>query len=225
MKANNELLLDIIINKKKTIKLYIEELKSSLNDVEEGRFLFYQEEIKTKTAVYDFLLGMYDSVKDSSNCLKLLKNALVSIENSDYYEYINNAWKYDAIKDLILEYKKEYKKEFKYNKKIGVNGVFDKELFCLLIKKKINKYTNCNKVTREKYKHLVAFLNEFLQEIENSVCPLKTIKQKLKLYEKYKKMEYIEIRSKKVSKVEVLKEIINEYNAKKVSVRECAISL
>lgn len=218
MKSNRELLLDIIYNRKKHIKLYIEELQNSVNNSDDDKAMVYRNDIESLENDLSFYDEIELCVDTYSNGLDYLKKYIKRCESNDDSSLLRID-KYSILKELLKEYKIEYKKNYWNNKRLGLNGIFDNNLFCEIIKNKINKYVNCNKVTRKKYSHLVVFLNELLHEMENSDSPLKLLKQKMKMYEKYKKTEYIEIRSKKLTKVDILKEILEEYNKKKIKLR------
>lgn len=217
MKSNKEILLDIIYMKKKNNEKYIEEIRNSL-DIEDkfsGSFLEYDiEKLEEENEYLDEIRAF---VITSIDGLKYVKNSIKKFEKKQDYSIIVS--KYNLMKNLIKNYKIEYNKNYKINNSVGTKGVFDNNLFCEVIKKQIFKYTNCNIVTKKKYSNLVAFLNEILHEMESSNDPLKTLKEKMKLYEKYKNSEYVIIRNNKVSKVEVLGNIIDEYNSRKEILR------
>lgn len=205
MKSTNELLIDIIYAKKRTLKLQIEELEKNVEQYSKDFFLLSQIIEKSEELYFlDELRVVFLAEKDG---LKII-NQFIKKSNDDGQYKVN---KHDILKQLIREYKIEYKKNNFVNKKLGLSGIFDNNLFCEIIQKKIDKYTNCNKVTRKKYVHLTVFLNELLCEMQNSDNPLKILRHKMKIYAKYKNSEYIEIRNKKLRKEEILKEIIKEY--------------
>jgi len=218
MGSNKEILLDIIYMKKVNNELYIQELNDSLKDMDEEKNILYKHDIKLKKEELEFLDELKEEISITSNGLGFLNKLLKTYNDSDKPHLITIS-KYDIINQILKEYKIEYKKNYWNNKKVGTNGVFDNTLFCKIIRRKIDKYTNCNKVTRKKYNHLVVFLNEFLHEMEHSNDPLKTLKQKMRLYSRYKKTEIIEIRDEQISKISLVKEILNEYNNKKITMR------
>ena len=216
MKENTTLLLDIIQNKKKHIEMFMDELNNSLDIMDENNLYIYKNELSKKQETIEFLDSLIIKIKDSPDLgLKILKNGF-SIANSKHSIKIN---KEKILKELIKEYQIEYKKNYWNNKYIGISGIFDNDLFCNIIKNKINKYSNCNKVTKTKYKHLNAFLNELLNDMENAENPLKMLKQKMKLSKKYKKTEYIEIRKYQKAKIDIIKEILEEYKMQKNEIR------
>lgn len=216
MKENTTLLLDIIQNKKKHIEMFMDELNNSLDIMDENNLYIYKNELSKKQETIEFLDSLIIKIKDSPDLgLKILKTGF-SIANSKHSIKIN---KEKILKELIKEYQIEYKKNYWNNKYIGISGIFDNDLFCNIIKNKINKYSNCNKVTKTKYKHLNAFLNELLNDMENAENPLKMLKQKMKLYKKYKKTEYIEIRKYQKAKIDIIKEILEEYKMQKNEIR------
>ena len=212
MKSNTEVLLDIIYKKRKDLALVLEELNNSLDLMDESKMYLYKHDLEQKKDMINFLDGLLADKNLSLDTLKryLKENAK---ERSILVIKINKA---KMVSSLLKEYKYEYRKNYWNNKYVGLEGVFDKELFCSIIKKRIDKYSYCNKVTRVKYKHLVAFLNEFLYEMENSNDPLKTLKHKMKLYQKYRKNEYVEIRNQQRAKVDIIKDILNEYKKAKI---------
>lgn len=211
MKSMNELLVDIIYIRKRSLNIYIEELEKSLiGDVDKDIYIKY--EIEEKLEERDFLDSLRAYLLYTDDGVKLINEM---IKNNSSVDDLSKISKIDVLKQLIKEYKIEYRKNYYNSKKLGLSGVFDNNLFCAVIKRKINEYTNCNRVTRKKYVHLTAFLNELLCEMENSDNPLKILRHKMRIYSKYKNSEYIEIRNKKVQKSEVLKEILKEYNNKK----------
>jgi hypothetical protein len=220
MKTNTELLIDVIHRKKRNLEMFIKELNDSLDLMDEAKIYFYEYELcdgKEKIAFLDELL---EHIDNSSNFgMEYLKK--YCRENCKYKdEFISiKVSKAKIVKELIKEYKVEYLKNYCNNKYLGLNGIFDNKLFCSIIERRINKYVNCNNITKNKYKHLVAFLNEFLHDMENSNDPLKTLKHKIKLYKKYRKKEYIEIRSKKNSKMDIIKDILEEYKREKAKMR------
>ena len=221
MKANNELLLDIIYARKTNIELYIDELNDSLKESSYEESEFYKHNIEAKEEELNFLKEIKTKIKKEENCLDYMKKLIKSLDKKEIdNDFLVKVSKYEIVKKLIKEYKSEYKKSSWGNKKIGVNGIFDNKLFCSVIQNKISKYVNCNKVTKKKYTHMVAFLNEFLQEMENSKDPLKTLNHKLKLYEKYKKTEVVNVNTRVIDKVDILKDILKEYNQRKKCVRE-----
>ena len=221
MKSKRELLLDIIYDKKVNIQLYIEQLNSSLNDGNEEEKEYYKSNIEAKENELSFLEEIKNRIKREENGLEYIRKLLKSLDKKDLDDFfLVKVSKYEVVKKILKEYKSDYKKSVWGNKKLGVEGIFDNKLFCNVIENKIGKYVNCNKVTKKKYTHLVAFLTEFLNEMENSSDPLKTLNHKLKLYEKYKKTEIININTRVVDKVHILKEILNEYNNRKKCVRE-----
>ena len=212
MKSNTEVLLDIIYKKRKDLALVLEELNNSLDLMDESKMYLYKHDLEQKKDMINFLDGLLADKNLSLDTLKryLKENAK---ERSILVIKISKA---KMVSSLLKEYKYEYRKNYWNNKYVGLEGVFDKELFCSIIKKRIDKYSYCNKVTRVKYKHLVAFLNEFLYEMENSNDPLKTLKHKMKLYQKYRKNEYVEIRNQQRAKVDIIKDILNEYKKAKI---------
>ena len=221
MKANNELLLDIIYARKTHIELYIDELNDSLKESIYEESEFYKHNIEAKEEELNFLKEIKTKIKKEENCLDYMKKLIKSLDKKEIdNDFLVKVSKYEIVKKLIKEYKSEYKKSSWGNKKIGVNGIFDNKLFCSVIQNKISKYVNCNKFTKKKYNHMVAFLNEFLQEMENSKDPLKTLNHKLKLYEKYKKTEVVNVNTRVIDKVDILKDILKEYNQRKKCVRE-----
>jgi len=217
MKTNSELLLDIIHRKKKNLQMYIEELQNSLDDMDQNNAFFYEGELVSKKEEISFLDNLLDYVSEDSNSgIECLKNYIKVNKLKNESSYVRAIIsKENLIKDLLKEYKIEYKKNYSNNKYLGLNGVFDKDLFCGIIQKRIDKCIFCNRVTREKYKHLAAFLTELLHEIESSENPLMTLKHKMKIYKKYKNTEYVEIRKNRVSKLEIVKEILEEYKKEK----------
>lgn len=215
--SNNDVLLDIIYMKKKTNELYIQELNNSLKYDAENSF-FYKHDIKLKMDELEFLNELKAGVSVSNNGVEYLRKML-ALNNPNNSFYLLRFNKYDIIKQVLKDYKNEYKRNYWNNKIVGVKGVFDNKLFCDVIKKRINKYTNCNKVTKKKYTHLVAFLNELLHEMENSSNPIETLKQKMNLYKRYKKTEFVCVRLEKFTKIDVIKDILNEYNEKKTALR------
>lgn len=222
MKANKELLLDVINNKKKELEIFVEELDGSSEMIEEAKVFLYEYDLMKKKETIEFLENLIEYVDSCpasgvDSLKKYIKENNVEEENKFTSIKVS---KYKIVKELIKEYKVEYKKNYWNNKYAGLTGVFDNELFCNVIKEKINKFVYCNKVTKTKYKHLTAFLNEFLHEMENADDPLKMLVQKMKLYKKYKKTEYVEIRKEKISKIDVIKEILEDYKkAKSESVK------
>ena len=223
MKENTEMLLDIILQKKKNLELFIHELKNSLDVMDETNLYIYKNELSKKQECIDFLNIIIKYINDSPDSgIAYLKNYLNANKNKN--PYLNSSIKLEKeqiVKSLLKEYKKEYLKNHFDNKSVGLNGIFNNDLFCSIIRKKIEKYSNCNKVTVNKYKHLTAFLTEFLTEMENARNPLKTLKQKMKIYKKYKKTEFVEIRGKKSSKIEVIKDILEEYKKAKNKLIRC----
>lgn len=207
MKSINELLIDIVYEKKRSLELYVEELELALGE-NTSKDVFINHEIKEKNEESNFLDDLKRGLISTNDGIKYIKEMIKKESNDSFYKIS----KKDILKTLIKEYKIEYKKNYWDNKKVGLSGVFDNDLFCEIIKKKILMYTNCNRVTVKKYVHLTAFLNELLCEMENSDNPLKTLKHKMNIYSRYKNSEYVEIRSKKIRKSEVLKQILAEYN-------------
>lgn len=221
MKSNNALLLDIIHNRKKNIQIYVDELYKSLEDIDKSQMIRYNEDLSLKREELFFLEEIVDYLSYSGgqclDCLNMFKKAFDKVTIGE--NAILNIRKYHIIKDLLKEYKTQYRKNYFSNKNLGVTGIFDNDLFCSVIKSRINQYTNCNKVTRKKYNHMVAFLTEFLNEMQNSSDPIKTLKHKMRLYEKYKKTEFIKIRTAKSTKIDIIKDIIKEYNKEKEKIR------
>lgn len=205
MKSVNELLIDIIYVKKRTLRSHIEELKKNLDG--DNKDIFLMSQIDDKEAEVDFLEDVRIGLLGNREGLKFINQLLKNLNDSTEYKIS----KHDILKQLIKEYKMEYRKNYSINKKLVLTGIFDNNLFCEVIQKNIDKYTKCNKVTRKKYVHLTAFLNELLCEMQNSDNPLKTLRHRMRIYCKYKNSEYVEIRNKKLKKEEILKEILNEY--------------
>ena len=195
MKSNNDLLLDIISIRKTNVELYIDKLNDSVDELSYEEKELYNHTVKAKEEELKFLEEVRTKIKNHEDCLKYMKKLAKELDENDAGQgyFIVQISKYEIVKNLIKEYKSEYKKSIWATKKIGVKGVFDNKLFCNVIQNKIGKYVNCNKVTKKKYTHLVAFLNEFLQEMKTSKDPLKTLHHKLKLYEKYKHTEVVNI--------------------------------
>ena len=218
MKSDNNLLLDIIYMKKKNNELYIQELSNSLSSMDEDNLILYKHDLKLKNEEIEFLNDIKATIHDSNDGLTCLKKMLKSLDTGNSLSLIKFN-KIDVIKQILKEYRKEYRKNYWNNKRLGTKGIFDNKLFCEVIRKKIHKYTSCNKVTRKKYNHLAAFLTEFLHEMENSSDPSTTLKQKIMLYKKYKKTEYIEIRMEKFNKIDVINDILKEYNEMKIKAR------
>lgn len=221
MRADNELVLDIIYKRKKELQLYINELEVSFDDASKDNLMYYESDISLKKDEIVFLNEIIVEIERDSEGLKYLKGLLkyyssMSISN----KYIDIS-KYSIVKQLIKEYKINYKKNYWYNRQLGLKGVFDNDLFCKLIKDKIDKYTNCNKVTKNKYRHLVAFLNELLVEMEDSSNPLKTLKDKLKMYDKHKKLEVIKIKTNTINKSVIIRNILKEYSENKNKAIKC----
>lgn len=217
MRANKELLLDVINNKKKELEIFVEELDGSSEMVDETKVFLYEYDLIKKKEMIELLENLIEYVKScpASGVDSLKKYIKENSVEEDSKVISIRVSKYKIVKELIKAYKAEYKKNYWNNKYAGLTGAFDNELFCSVIKEKINKYVYCNKVTRAKYKHLTAFLNEFLHEMENAEDPLKMLVQKMKLYKKYKKTEYVEIRKEKISKIDVIKEILEDYKKEK----------
>lgn len=222
MKASNELLIDIISMKQRSIELYINELKDSVNEYDESKLMIdYDIELKQKECEFLDLLKIY--VNENDNGLKCLKKFLKNNRDDVFSNEFIKIDKFFILKQLLKEYSNEYKKNYWDKRRLGLKGVFDNKLFCDVIKNKINKYTMCNRVTRKKYNHLTAFLNELLYEMENAEDPLKTLSHKMKLYKRYKKTEYIEIRKEKINKIKILKDILEEYNKEKQLFRDKSV--
>lgn len=224
MRENKELLLDIINKKKQHIQLLKNKLENSLDMMDKSKYFVYEYDLKQKQETIEFLdvVTQYIKYSPDSGIEYLRKYIKVKqLSKEKLYEQ-NTITKERIVKELIKEYKKENSKNYFNNKYLSLNGLFNNELFCNIIKEKINKYTYCNKVTKTKYKHLASFLTEFLYEMENSKDPLKTLKHKMKLYQKYKKTEYIEIRSVKKTKIEIIKEILEEYREQKKEMSRCS---
>lgn len=222
MKENTEMLLDIIYDKKNHLELFIDELKSSLNIMDENNLYIYKSELSKKQESIKFLDSLIQYINNTSNSgITYLKNYLKKAKKENLYSISSKIEKEAIVKSLLKEYNKECAKNYLDNKYIGLTGIFNNELFCSIIRKRINKYSNCNKVTVNKYKHLTAFLGELLQEMENSKNPLKTLKQKIKIYKKYKKTEYIEIRGKQNPKIDIIKEILEDYKKEKAKLIRC----
>lgn len=214
MKTDNRLLFDIVCNKKRYLTSFLEELKNSIDAADESKVYLYEAQILDKKEDIDFL-DFLVSVLDKEDGVRYLKNYLRDNKVSDNHFNQSRINKYKIVKELIREYTTEYRKIYFDNKYVGIIGIFDNELFCSIIRRRIDKMTYCNNVTRAKYKHLVAFLNELLQEMEISKNPLKTLKHKMKLYQKYRKSEYVEIRNKSKTKIEIVKGILEEYKKEK----------
>lgn len=214
MKADNRLLSDIVCRKKRHLVAFLEEINNSASEVDESKIYIYEAQIIDKKEDIEFL-DFLISVFDKEDGFRYLKNYLK--DNKSSYNHFNQTRisKYKIVKELIREYTSEYRKNYFNNKYVGITGLFDNELFCSIIRKRIDKMTYCNNVTKAKYKHLTVFLNELLHEMENSKNPLKTLKHKMKLYQKYRKSEVVEIRNKSKSKIEIVKEILAEYNKEK----------
>ena len=51
--------------------------------------------------------------------------------------------------------------------------------------------------------------------MENARDPLKTLKHKMKIYQKYRKHEYVEVRKNQITKISLVKEILEEYKKQK----------
>ena len=196
--------------------MFVKELDNSLEVMEKKNLYVYEMELEQKKEIIDFLDALMDYIRDDSkNGLDYLVNYLKI--NKGMFKFFESVklYKDKIVKELIKEYKVEYRKNYFNNKYLGLNGVFDNKLFCSIIRNKIDKYVYCNKVTKAKYKHLVAFLNEFLNEMENAKDPLKTLKHKMKIYHRYRKNEYVEIRKDQKSKIDIVKEILEEYKKEK----------
>lgn len=210
MKTNNQFLLDLLNLKIDNNKKMIDEIKSSLDNVTEDEQLMYKYNIDSKLKENDYLFEMINIISKENDGIKYLKSCI------KYYKKADNCVMYiskiEVLRNLIKEYKQEYKHDYKSIKYLQIDGKFDNESFCNIIKKKIVRYTNCNKVTRKKYCHLTAFLNELLIEMQSAEDPLKTLNNKLKLYEKYEKTEYIVINFKNNSKAKIIKDLLKEYD-------------
>jgi hypothetical protein len=217
MKENKELLLDLLFRKKRELTLYVKELSSSLGDADEASIPFYEGQISENKDIIGFLSKVMSFVRNKNNAgIDYLNKYIKENKDTEKSALISiNVSKVQILKALLKDYKTEYRKNYWNNKSVGLNGIFDNDLFCSIIKKRIDRYVYCNNVTRTKYKHLVAFLTEFLHEMENSDNPLKTLKYKLKLYQRYKKTELVEIRQHQMSKYDVVKEILEEYKKEK----------
>ena len=220
MKANVELLLDVIYKKIKIEEMFIEELKTSLEMADENNVYIYEHDIEQKEENIRFLSDFANAIKQEG--FDYLKEYINKNKDLEEGLSVRKFSKVQIVKSLLKEYKSEYKRNYWNSKYVGINGIFDNELFCNIIKKRIDRYVYCNDVTKAKYKHLVAFLNELLHEMENSKNPLKTLKYKMKLYQRYKKTEYIEIRKQQKSKVDVIKDILEEYKKEKKVVNRCS---
>ncbi len=214
MKTDNSLLFDIVCKKKKYLTSFLDELTNSIDKVDESKVYIYEAQILDKKEDIEFLTFLL-SVFEKEEGLRYLKNYLKDNKVSDNRFNKTKLSKYKIVKELIREYTSEYRKNYFNNKYVGITGIFDNELFCSIIRKRIDKMIYCNDVTKAKYKHLVAFLNELLHEMENSKNPLKTLKYKMKLYQKYRKTECVEIRKRSKAKIEIVKEILQEYNKEK----------
>lgn len=223
MKANSVLLLDIIYKKKEDTEKFIDELRSSIDVMDQEKKYLYEYDLDKRVKSLDVLNDLIERVEETPNAsLDILKKYLKELKESEEEDYISiKVSKAKIVKGLIKDYKSEYRKNYWNNKYLGTVGVFNNELFCNIIKSKIDKYIYCNKVTKTKYKHYVAFLNEFLHEMENSDDPLKTLKHKMKLYQKYRKKEYVEIRKKQSPKIDIIKEILEEYKKEKNMMVRC----
>lgn len=215
MKSINELLIDIIYMKKRTLRLYVEELENTLGN-DSDKEVFVRHEIAEKQEENDFLETLENYLMYYKNDGIKFISQMIKNDKEDAFSKIS---KKDILKQLFKEYKIEYKKHYFFNKKMRLSGVFDNNLFCEIIKKKIDVYTNCNRVTKKKYVHLTAFLNELLCDMQNSDNPLKTLRHRMKIYTKYEDSEYVEIRNKKVQKSKILMEILEEYNKMKIEQR------
>ena len=223
MKANSVLLLDLIYKKKEDTEKFIDELKGSIDVMDQEKKYLYEYDLDKRVKSLDVLNDLIERVEETPNAsLDILKKYLKDLKESEEGDFISvKVSKAKIVKGLIKEYKAEYRKNYWNNKYLGTVGVFNNELFCTIIKNKIDKYIYCNKVTKTKYKHYVAFLNEFLHEMENSDDPLKTLKHKMKLYQKYRKKEYVEIRKKQSPKIDIIKEILEEYKKEKNMMVRC----
>lgn len=222
MKSNTEMLLDIIYRKMSQLELYIDDLSNSLNVMGEEKIFLYESEVEQGKEKISFLKEIIEEVNSSDQGVNYLKEFLKETSKTEKGGFVLlKVSKVKILKELLKEYKIESRKRYWDNKSVGLNGLFNNELFCSIIKNKIDKYIYCNKVTQTKYKHLVAFLNEFLHEMETSNDPLKTLKHKIKLYEKYKKTEFIEIRKRKLPKIDIIKEILEEYKKEKKVCMRC----
>lgn len=219
MKTNNQFLLDLLSSKIDNNKKMINEIKNSLDKANEDEKLIYNHNINNKLEEIEYLNEMFIIISKQSDGIKYLKGCINYYKKAD--NYITYISKIDVLKELIKEYKQEYKKYYKSLKHLQIDGRFDNEIFCNIIKNKIVKYTNCNRVTRKKYSHLTAFLNELLIEMQDAKDPLKTLNNKLKLYEKYEKTEYIVINCKNNSKAKIIKDLLKEYDEYVKKTKRC----
>lgn len=211
---NNELVLDIICRKRRNIELSIEKL-SSLGDGS-------QIDIASKEEEKEILDELFNRLCNSLNAFKELKGLLKKLKSNDFVNLeLSKITEINLIKKLIYEYKKEYKKTFLDNKIVGVSGLFNNELFCGIIKRRIDKHTNCNKITKAKYEHEVAFLQEFLLAMEKSKNPLKTLKRKILSYRTQKKDEYVKVRNSITTKIAIVEEILQSYREEKKKYERC----
>lgn len=217
MRTNNQFLLDLLNLKIEKNKKMIEEIKSSASE-EENSFM-YEYKAKNKIEENEFLNEMIYIIPKVDDGIKYLKGCITKYKRSE--EYIDYVSKISVLKQLVKEYKAEYRKSYKYLNKLSIEGMFNNDVFCDIIRDKIIKYTKCNRVTRKKYRHLTAFLNELLIEMQNADDPLKTLNHKLKLYERYKNTEIIAIQRIKKSKAEIIKEVLKEYNEKIKNDKRC----
>lgn len=214
MKGNNDMLIDLIYRKKKNLEMFVAELNDAMSSMSDDEKYIHEYELNNKKDDLLFLEELIKS-KDKLSC-DSLKIYLKELEKNTAGDFLSiKVDKIKIMKDLLKEYKIEYRKTYFCNKYVGLTGAFDNELFCSIIKRRIDKYTYCNKVTRTKYKHLTSFLTELFNEMENSNFPLKTLKHKMKLYQKYRKNEYIEIRKQQKTKISIIKEILDEYKKEK----------
>ena len=223
MKANSVLLLDIIYKKKNDTEKFINELDGSIDVMDQEKKYLYEYDLEKRRKSLDILNELISRVKENPNSsVEILKKYLKEIKEEKEKSFVTiKISKAKIVKELIKEYKTEYRKNYWNNRYLGTVGLFDNELFCNIIKSKIDKYVYCNKVTKTKYKHYVAFLNEFLHEMESSEDPLNTLKHKMKLYQKYKKKEYVEIRKNQNPKIDIIKEILEEYKKEKNETIRC----
>lgn len=218
MKTNNNYLIDLLDLKIKNNQKIIEEMRASVRE-EDDSFFTYECKIINKTEENSFLNDLVTSIMVADDGLIYLKQYLKSYKHNENEYY--SIGKISVLKQLIKEYKVAYKRDYKEINTLGIDGMFDNNIFCDVIKQKIEKYNNCNKVTKKKYRHLSAFLNELLIEMQNANDPLKTLNNKIKLYEKYKNTEVIQIYNVKRSKVDVIKEVLKEYNDRVFKEKRC----
>lgn len=219
MRTDNNILVDLLELKIKNNCKVIEMIENSFNEENED-FFVCECKIKDKEEENKFLREFVEVLPKVDDGIKYLKKCIVEYKKSSEYCYWEIS-KASILKQLIKEYKAEYKKNSKYINKLGIDGMFDNDMFCSIIKRKIVRYTSCNKVTSKKYRHLTAFLNEFLVEMQMAKDPLKTLNDKLKLYEKYKNSELVEVYNEKKSKVSIIREVLKEYNERVYKDKRC----